>query len=121
MGTAHLTCGCWAKCSKLLQRILLVALPMRNTEYSNKFTEPERAPTIKSVELIVLAKLAQVSVRTLSTARSKVMDREIAKMVSKAVKRRLFKLRKAIRSKCTLKLLLAGGTVELIEVEAAIK
>ena len=35
---------------------------MRNTEYSNRFTEPERAPTIRSVPLMVLAAVAPLEV-----------------------------------------------------------
>src|SRR5450830_342257 len=99
MGISHFTFGLLAKCSKLSQRMLLVALPMRNTEYSSRFTEPERAPTIRSVPLMVLAKLARASVRTRSTANSRQTDRAMAKAVRKAVKRRLARLARARRSR----------------------
>src|SRR5450830_250101 len=99
MGIAHFTFGLLAKCSKLSQRMLLVALPMRNTEYSSRFTEPERAPTIRSVPLMVLAKLARASVRTRSTASSRQTDRAMAKAVSRAVKRRLARLARARRNR----------------------
>ncbi|MCY1173093.1 hypothetical protein D9M73_132430 [compost metagenome] len=79
--------------------MLLVALPMRNTEYSSKLTEPERAPTIRSVPLMVLAKLARASVRTRSTASSRHTDRAMAKAVRKAVKRRLARLASASRNR----------------------
>ncbi|MCY1444036.1 hypothetical protein D9M71_604840 [compost metagenome] len=75
--------------------MLLVALPMRNTEYSSRLTEPERAPTIRSVPLMVLAKLARASVRTRSTASSRHTESAIAKAVRKAVKRRLARLASA--------------------------
>ena len=51
MGIAHFTFGLLAKCSKLSQRILLVAFPMRNTEYNSKLTEPERAPTLHAARV----------------------------------------------------------------------
>src|SRR5450830_831519 len=92
MGIAHFTFGLLAKCSKLSQRILLVALPMRNTEYSSRLTEPERAPTIRSVPLMVLAKLLRASTRTRSTASSRHTERAMAKAVRIAVKRRLARL-----------------------------
>src|SRR5690606_5429713 len=101
--------------------MLLVALPMRNTEYSNRFTEPERAPTIKSVPLTVLAKLARVSVRTRSTASNRHTDRPMANTVSSAVKRRLARLARARRSRCISNLLGAGGAVEVKQGDAAVE
>ena len=112
MGIAHFTLGLLAKCSKLSQRILLVALPMRNTEYSSRLTEPERAPTIRSVPLMVLAKLARASVRTRSTASSRHTDRAMAKAVSSAVKRRLARLASARRNRYISDLYRQGGAIE---------
>jgi hypothetical protein len=100
---AHFTWRCAAKCSKLSQRMLLVALPMRNTEYSSRFTLPERAPTIRSVPLMVLAKLARASVRTRSTASNKHTESAMANTVNQAVKRRLPRLARARRSKYIVK------------------
>src|SRR6218665_3286506 len=112
MGIAHFTCLLLAKCSKLSQRMLLVALPMRNTEYSSRFTEPERAPTIRSVPLMVLAKLARASVRTRSTASSRQTESAMAKAVRKAVKRRLARLASARRRRYISNL---GGDGDAIE------
>src|SRR3990167_5306232 len=57
---------------------------MRNTEYSSRFTLPERAPTIRSVPLMVLAKLARASVRTRSTASNRHTESAMANTVSQA-------------------------------------
>ena len=56
MGIAHFTFGLLAKCSKLSQRILLVALPMRNTEARASF-----ASTISGTDLIVGARSGSVN------------------------------------------------------------
>src|SRR5690606_13328444 len=101
--------------------MLLVALPMRNTEYSSRFTEPERAPTIRSVPLTVLAKLARVSVRTRSTASSRHTERPMANTVSSAVKRRLAKLASARCSRCMSHLRGAGGAVEVEQRKTAVE
>ncbi|CAI8744557.1 hypothetical protein EMIT0P100_140123 [Pseudomonas sp. IT-P100] len=110
-----------AKCSKLSQRMLLVALPMRNTEYSNRFTEPDRAPTIRSVPLMVLAKLALASVRTRSTASSRQTDRAMANAVRIAVKRRFARLAMARRNKYISDLGRGGGAIEIGQRQVAIE
>src|SRR3990167_10351129 len=121
MGIAHLTWRWSAKRSKLSQRMLLVALPMRNTEYSSRFTEPERAPTIRSVPLMVLAKLALASVRTRSTASSRQTDRAMANAVRIAVKRRLARLAMARRNKYISNLERGGGAIEIGQRQIAIE
>src|SRR3990167_8718704 len=112
MGIAHLTWRWSAKSSKLSQRMLLVALPMRNTEYSSRLTEPERAPTIRSVPLMVLAKLLRASTRTRSTASSRHTERAMAKAVRIAVKRRLARLAMARRNRYISNLCGRGGAIE---------
>src|SRR5450830_656243 len=121
MGIAHFTFGLLAKCSKLSQRILLVALPMRNTEYSSRLTEPERAPTIRSVPLMVLAKLLRASTRTRSTASSRHTERAMAKAVRIAVKRRLARLARARRNRYISNLCGRGGAIEFGQRQVAIK
>src|SRR5690606_12897266 len=94
---------------------------MRNTEYSSRFTLPERAPTIRSVPLMVLAKLARASVRMRSTASNRHTERPMAKTVSRAVNRRLFRLARARRTRCMLRLRCACGAVEFSKGQAAVK
>src|SRR5690606_40703055 len=106
---------------KLSQRILLVALPMRNTEYNSRLTEPERAPTIRSVPLMVLAKLARASVRTRSTASNRHTDRAMAKAVRKAVKRRLARLAMARRNRYISNLCGDGGAIEFGQRQRAVE
>src|SRR5689334_18521257 len=101
--------------------MLLVALPIRNTEYSNRFTEPERAPTIRSVPLMVLAKLALASVRTRSTASNRQTDRAMANAVRIAVKRRLARLAMARRNKYISNLGRGGGAIEIGQRQVAIE
>src|SRR5271166_2930302 len=69
--------------------MLLVALPMRNTEYKSKLRLPLRAPTIRSVPEIVSAKLWRAPVRTFSTPRSNITLRAMEKIVRSAVSQRL--------------------------------
>src|SRR3990167_8447047 len=92
--------------------MLLVALPMRNTEYSSRLTEPERAPTIRSVPLMVLAKLLRASTRTRSTASSKQTESAMANAVRIAVKRRLARLAMARRNRTISTLWGQGGGIE---------
>ena len=63
IGTTHSTARCFAMASTLAIRMLLVAPPMWNTEYSISWTEPVRAPTIRSVPLTDCAKLSRTSLR----------------------------------------------------------
>src|SRR6218665_262432 len=122
MGIAHFTCLLLAKCSKLSQRMLLVALPMRNTEYSSRLIEPERAPTTRSVPLMVLAKLARASVRTRSTASNRQTDRAMANTVSRAVKRRLARLARARRNRYISNLRCgAGRAIEFCQGQVTVK
>ena len=60
----------------------------RNTEYNNSCTDPDRAPTIKSVPEIVLAKLAFAPVLIFSTPRKRPADNAIARIVMPTVKAR---------------------------------
>src|SRR5450830_341413 len=101
--------------------MLLVALPMRNTEYSSRLTEPERAPTIRSVPLMVLAKLLRASTRTRSTASNRHTDRAMAKAVRIAVKRRLARLAMARRNKYISNLCGRGGAIEFGQRQVAIE
>src|SRR6056297_304200 len=72
--------------------MLLVGLPMRNTEYSRSWMPPLRAPTMRSVPEMVLAKLARASWRSRSTPTSRVTDRAMENTVSAAVARRFTRL-----------------------------
>src|SRR5471030_981218 len=101
--------------------MLLVALPIRNTEYSSKLTEPERAPTIRSVPLMVLAKLLRASTRTRSTASNKQTDSAMAKAVRIAVKRRLARLAMARRNKYISNLCGRGGAIEFGQRQVAVE
>src|SRR5450830_1693325 len=94
---------------------------MRNTEYSSRLTEPERAPTIRSVPLMVLAKLLRASTRTRSTASSRHTERAMAKAVRIAVKRRLARLAMARRNRYISNLCGRGGAIEFGQRQVAIK
>ena len=65
---------------------------MRNTAYNSSCTGPLRAPTIKSVPEMVLAKLVRASVRSRSTPTSRVTLNATEITVNRAVKRRLRRL-----------------------------
>ena len=68
--------------------MLLVALPMRNTEYSNNCTAPVRAPTIRSVPDTDCEKFSRTSCRTRSTVSNRKVDRAIDGTTSDRPKRR---------------------------------
>ena len=70
----------------------MVALPIRNTEYSSSWTGPLRAPMIRSVPEIVEVKLFCASVRIRYTPSSRVTARAIETTVSPAVALRLNRL-----------------------------
>ncbi len=65
---------------------------MRKTEYNKSGTGPLRAPTIRSVPAMVLAKLAFAWVRTFSTPISRATLRAMARMVRAAVPLRFNRL-----------------------------
>src|SRR5450830_448931 len=94
---------------------------MRNTEYSSRLTEPERAPTIRSVPLMVLAKLLRASTRTLSFDDRRNTERAMAKAVRIAVKRRLARLAMARRNRYISNLCGRGGAIEFGQRQVAIK
>ena len=77
--------------------MLLVAAPMRNTEYSSSCVEPVRAPTIRSVPDTDDEKFSRRSVRMRSTPSSRKVDSAIDSTVSASVKRRFQALRQAMR------------------------
>ena len=67
---------------------------MRKTAYSSRFKSPLRAPTIRSVPEIVLAKLVCASVLTRSTTESRAALTAIDASVRMAVVRRFIRLLK---------------------------
>ena len=80
-------------------RMLLVALPTRNTDESNRCTGLLRAPTMRSVPDTVAAKLSRDSERSRSTPSSSSTDSAMDSTVSPAVNlrlRRLFQARARI-------------------------
>ena len=82
----------------LFHEILLVAAPMRNTEYSSSCVEPVRAPTMRSVPDTDDAKFSRSSVRMRSTPSSKKVDSAMENTVSASVKRRFHALRHAMEN-----------------------
>ena len=75
--------------------MLLVAAPMRNTEYSSSWVEPVRAPTMRSVPETADEKLARRSVRSRSMPISSSVASAMLATVSIKVKRRFQALRAA--------------------------
>src|SRR5258708_22279628 len=72
--------------------MLLVALPIRNTENSDRCTGLLRAPTTRSVPEIVAAKLSRDSLRSRSTPSNSITASAIDSSVSTAVNLRLRRL-----------------------------
>src|SRR5258708_15612606 len=72
--------------------MLLVALPIRNTENSDRCTGLLRAPTTRSVPEIVAAKLSRDSLRSRSTPSNSITASAIDSTVSTAVNLRLRRL-----------------------------
>ena len=99
IGTSQATARCCAKVCALLQRMLLVALPMRNTEYSSSCTDPVRAPTIRSVPETACEKLLRTSWRMRSMPSSSSVDKAIDSATSASTKRRFQALCRASESK----------------------
>ena len=89
--------------STLLMRMLLVAPPTRNTEYSISWTEPVRAPTTRSVPLTDCEKFSRTSVRTCSKPSSKKVDSATDSSTSDSVARRFQALRQARLSKALMR------------------
>ncbi len=78
--------------------MLLVALPMRNTEYSISWTAPVRAPTIRSVPDTDCEKFSRTSWRTRSTASSRKVARATDSTTNDRPKRRCHALCQATDS-----------------------
>ena len=72
--------------------MLLLGLPMRNTEYNSRLTPPLRAPTIRSVPETVLAKLLLASLRRISTPSKSATESVIDATASPTLNLRLRKL-----------------------------
>ena len=101
-GTTQSTPGCACSACTLFHEMLLVAAPMRNTEYSSSCVEPVRAPTIRSVPDTEDAKFSRSSVRMRSTPSSRKVDSAMENTVSASVKRRFHALRQAIEKSAVI-------------------
>ncbi|MNT50676.1 hypothetical protein D3C72_1876060 [compost metagenome] len=102
-GTTQSTPGCACSACTLFHEMLLVAAPMRNTEYSKSCVEPVRAPTMRSVPETDDAKFSRSSVRMRSTPSSRKVDSAIENTVSASVKRRFQALRHAMEKRALMR------------------
>ena len=78
-----------------------MASPTLNTEYSSRFSWPERAPTIRSTPDTVLAKPSRAAVRIFCTPSSSATLMAIALSVSSAVVRR-FQIERSASAKVAM-------------------
>ena len=88
-GTVHLIAGCFAHCSYTLYGTLPAGEPMPKTDPSSSCSVPPRAPTTRSVPLIVPVKLSRMPRRACSTPSNSVMLRATAMTVRTEVTGRL--------------------------------